>query len=86
MPRGDGRLLKARKLKQLTVQFEEGLQPPLSAATRAKVGAAVVMAMTTETMQAKLMAGQDVDPVAVLKLAAGLERLLKDLERAKRSA
>jgi hypothetical protein len=85
MPRGDGRLLQARKLKRLTVQFEEGLQPPLDAATRAKVGAAVVMAMTTEALQAKLMAGQDVDPVAVLKLAAGLERLLKDLETAKRA-
>jgi hypothetical protein len=86
MPRGDGRTLLGRRLRQLTVQFEDGLIPPLSAAVRAKVGAAVVLAMTTESMQARLMAGQDVNPADALKLAAGLERLLKDLERAKGKA
>jgi hypothetical protein len=81
----DGRRPEAKRLRELIVGFERELPPgELTASARVKIGTAAAMAIVAENIQALLARGRFVDPATVLRVAEGLERLLADLERAKR--
>jgi hypothetical protein len=86
LPRSaDGRSLAARRVKQVTIALETELSgAELTPMVHAKIGAAVVLSLAAEKLQGDLAQGKPVDPKQALELAAGLERLLADLERAKK--
>jgi hypothetical protein len=85
--KADGRTRAARRLRNLTIDFEEAIGPEnLTPTIRARVAAAVALALSVEKLNGELACGQAVNPGQVLKVAEQLERILHDLKPARPSA
>jgi hypothetical protein len=87
LPReGDGRTLASRRIKSLTVAFEEAIGSDINIIQRSRVAAAVMLSLTSEQLQNEAARGLPVDPQEAARVAEGLAKTLRDLERAKRPA
>jgi hypothetical protein len=83
----DGRTRNARRLRDLTIKFEEEIgADQLTPLVRARIAAAVAVLLTQEKLNGDLACGQPVDPDQVLAVATKLESILRDLKPARPNA
>jgi hypothetical protein len=79
MPRVDGRLLAARRFRELVEQFEAELGTDLSAADRELVKTAAGLVLRREQMEQAVINGQPVDDDQLVRVASESRRALATL-------
>ncbi len=82
----DARTAEARRFRDLCEGFTKDLGSPPGARDLALVRQAAALTVQTETMQAKIVRGEDVNVEQLTRLANGVTRTLRELGIRKRGA